>query len=746
MLARVVLAALLALPLLVLTGGPAASPAVAAPADDDAGRPVRVDVARIDPATVAPGGTISLTFTMTNTGEESLSGLTVRLQRGEALRSRADLLDADADPDPATAVAAAFLPIAGTLDPGVPRQFTYTTTTADLQLGEDGVYPVLLNLNGADPDGEQRRIGQVTSFVVQLSGPPAGTTAVGWLWPLVEPTHRDAAGRFLDDDLAAAVATGGRLDRALAAVERIPETSPGGGRPVAGVTLAVDPALVEALAVMAEGPYDLAGTASPGTGTEAAAAFLDRLRAAAAVHPVVALPYGDADVDALTTAGLPAVAARALPGSGTAAAVPALAEDAGPPVDQQGAGARIVGDLLGATPTADLLWAAGGTLHGQTLGLLREGGISTVVVSSGALADGAEAVGLGRAGAAATTALADGSTGLVADDELSGLATGADQVEGGVPVATQRYVAELALLTRQAGGDPAAPRSLLVAPGRGIDPDPDGLAAMIAATGQVPGARTAGLDELVTGPRAEAGGLTPPSGGGLDPGVLADLQTALAVRDDVAGAVLGDPAAALAPYDAAAARTAAVGYRDDPDRARQEAAGLRDALDEVLDDVTLLSPADGTYSLASSNAPLVLTVQNDLPFAVQVRLQVRTRSGVGLSVGDVGVQQLAPGERTTLQVPTEVGQSGRFTVTARLTTPDGAPLGSPVELQVTSTAYGVISLTITIGAAVLLGLLFLRRLVVFLLRRRAGGDRGDDDLGGAPEGAAVALPPTRSPV
>jgi hypothetical protein len=317
-----------------------------------------------------------------------------------------------------------------------------------------------------------------------------------------------------------------------------------------------------------------------------------------------------------------------------------------------------------------------------------------------------------------------------------------------VPVAGQRYVAELVLLTRQPGGDPLAPRTLLVAPPRQVDADPDGLAAMITSTTQVPGARTAGLEELLSGPVADTGGLVPPSDPAvLDPDVLTDLQAAVAVRDDLAGAVIGDPDLALAPYDAAAARATSVAWRGDPVRARLAAADLERTLDEVLDEVTLLSPADGTYSLASSDAPLVLTVRNDLPFAVQVLLQVRTRSGVGLSVGDIGRQVLAPGTRTVLQVPTEVRQSGRFSVTARLTTPGGGALGDTVELQVTSTAYGAISLAITIGAAVLLGLLFLRRLVRFLLRRRSGAGRdGDDEPTAAPEGAAVPLPPARSPV
>ncbi|MBN1095442.1 hypothetical protein JKP76_04990 [Blastococcus sp. TML/C7B] len=122
--------------------------------------------------------------------------------------------------------------------------------------------------------------------------------------------------------------------------------------------------------------------------------------------------------------------------------------------------------------------------------------------------------------------------------------------------------------------------------------------------------------------------------------------------------------------------------------------------------------------------------------------EVRARGNRALSIGDIGVRVLAPGERAVLQVPTSVGQSGGFAVTATLTTPGGAPLGERVQLQVRSTAYGPISLIITIGAAALLGLLFLRRLVVFVLRRRAraaGAEAGGPPLG--PDGI-----PTRSPV
>ena len=95
-------------------------------------------------------------------------------------------------------------------------------------------------------------------------------------------------------------------------------------------------------------------------------------------------------------------------------------------------------------------------------------------------------------------------------------------------------------------------------------------------------------------------------------------------------------------------------------------------------------------------------------------------------------------------MPTEVRQSGGFAVTAQLTTPDGGPLGDESQLQVKSTAYGSISLIITIGAAALLGLLFLRRLVHFVLRRRRAARERRPGAGG-PEGAAVPLPPEPEP-
>ncbi|MCF6737559.1 DUF6049 family protein, partial [Blastococcus sp. KM273129] len=720
----------------------AAAPAPSAPdgATTSADRPVRVDVARFEPRTVTPGALITVTGTLTNTGPDPITGLTARLQRGDVLTGRPDLADAVSDPDTATTVQPGFAPLPGVLAPGGSVEFSYALDSAELRLDQDGVYPVLFNVNGTVDGDQERRVGELATFLVQQPVVPSSRTTVAWLWPLSEPSHRDAAGGFVDDGLVEAVREGGRLDRALAVVERLPAGQPGAepdAPPAAPlpVTLAVDPALVEELARMADGPYAVAGVAGAGTGTEAARAYLDRLRAVVATRPVVALPYGDVDADGLHAAGLPAVVTRSLPGTpeGTAHDPPGpppvtgdpAVDGATPPPEPAaptgtGAGAEIIADVLDVTPITDLAWSPDGSYDAATLDTLRAGGIDRVVLGSGALTDGDSAVGLDGSDAVArsTVAVDEGVLDvLVADPTLSAVVGTAEVVQGGPRIAEQRYLAELAALTLQA--PPGTEQTVLVAPPRDVDAELEGAGAMIADTAGLPWLQPGSVTGLGAAPAADAGSLAdadPETA--LDPAGLAVLGEAVAAREELAEAIPVDADLALQPYDAGIARAASVLRRDDPEEFAAAAADARATLERLQERVTVVAPADGTYSLASSDAPLVLTVDNPLPFPVDVRLQVDPPANGGLAVGDIGVQTLAPEQRTTLQVPTELRRSGGFTVSAQVTTPSGAPLGDRVEMQVKSTAYGPISLSITIGAASLLALLFLRRLVHFLIRRR----------------------------
>jgi hypothetical protein len=330
---------------------------------------------------------------------------------------------------------------------------------------------------------------------------------------------------------------------------------------------------------------------------------------------------------------------------------------------------------------------------------------------------------------------------LVADSTLAQVVGSAEETPGGARLAEQRYLAELAVLTLQAPA--GTEQTVLVAPPRDVQAGPEGAGAMMADTAELPWLRPGSLADLAAAPAVPVGEAVDPADGlRLDPAGMADVAAAVAARDDLATAVLGDPDTTLAGFDDATARTVSASWWGEPEGFRATATALRGAMERLRGRVTLVAPAEGTYSLASSDANLVLTVQNDLPFAVEVLLRVQTRGN--LSVADMGAQPLEPGQRATLQVPTEVRQSGGFAVAAELTTPGGGLLGKPVQMQVNSTAYGSISLLITFGAASLLGLLFLRRLVRFVLRRRRAVPL--DVLPAGPEGAAPSAPPTRSPV
>ncbi len=304
----------------------------------------------------------------------------------------------------------AFQELPGELEPGGELDFDYTIPAAALQLSADGVYPVLLNVNGT-VDGEQRRVGELSTFVVQQSVLPAVRTTVAWLWPLTERTHRNASGGFVDDVLTEVVSEGGRLDRALAVIERLPGASGAeGAAPPLSVTLAIDPALVEELTVMAAGPYDVGGADDAGTGTDVAVEFLDRLRAVAATHPVLALPYGDVDADALDAASLSSVLVRSLPGTPSATPDDGSAEEdapATPTTPEQdgtgaaddgstgtGVGARILVDALGVEPLTDVAWPAGGVARAATLTTLQANGMDRVVLATDGLSGGARAAGL----------------------------------------------------------------------------------------------------------------------------------------------------------------------------------------------------------------------------------------------------------------------------------------------------------------------------------------------------------------
>ena len=132
-----------------------------------------------------------------------------------------------------------------------------------------------------------------------------------------------------------------------------------------------------------------------------------------------------------------------------------------------------------------------------------------------------------------------------------------------------------------------------------------------------------------------------------------------------------------------------------------------------------ISSAGNSYTLASSTSPLVLTVQNSLPYNVPVRVRITGGERVGLTVTDPGVQVIPAGRSLQVKIPAEVTRSGQFQVGAQLLAPDGTAWSDPVQLSVESSAYGAVTVIIIIVAGGVLLVMVILRITQRLRNRRA---------------------------
>jgi hypothetical protein len=160
-------------------------------------------------------------------------------------------------------------------------------------------------------------------------------------------------------------------------------------------------------------------------------------------------------------------------------------------------------------------------------------------------------------------------------------------------------------------------------------------------------------------------------------------------------------------------RAQSAGWATSPTAAARAAQQLNDLVSAWQSAVYVAKPANGSYTLASANSPLFVTVVNTLNVPVKVKVTLTTADGViGFHADDIGTQQVpANGQHAVLRVPVHVQRSGRFTIAVGVTTPSGVALGEPVVLNIRSTALGGVGVIITAVAAAVLFVALLVRLV-----------------------------------
>jgi len=752
--------------LAALFGSSAASLAVAPAATGEPGSAsfLSVQIDSVTPDTVTTGSTpmLTVTGTIANTGDRAVRDIVARLERAPAVSSSAQLRSELTGDTSQYQPVAEFITVATQLDRGQRAGFTlnYPLRSADqpaLGIDGPGVYPLLVNVNGTPDYGAAARLDDAR-FLLPVLGVPTATPAaadvpesvippdttrpvpVTMLWPLADQP-RLAPGvpggtspvRLMDDSLATSLGTGGRLDTLLGAAEfaTSPPVDPNGdvGR---ALCLAIDPDLLVTVNAMTSGytvsdSADGLGTAShPGTGQAAASAWLDRLRALAGRMCVIATPYAQTDLDALARDGDPALSNFAIAGSAD------LVEQLlGVPITR---GVTVIGDEPLNQRVADLLDAHGPTVAlaaaeptaaesesgpaGPDLAVRRLSG--TVVTTPFDPSVGAALAGLGNAPREPSYLDPELAVPLSHD---SPIARRQDAVSAMVwraltPAAEPREELLIPPMTWSLRAEDAqAVLSTLatsIQSGLAVPRPLSTVIATAAADPTVPQPASASandnnrgaFDDAVVGTiNAQIGRLW-----GLTSALTTNQQTGLTglaytapLREDMLRAL-----SQAAPVDTrnaqALARLAIVGR----------------TIDDLFGAVTIVNPG-GSYTLATEHSPLPLALRNDLAVPIRVRLDVAAPPG--MTVTDIGDQELPPGY-LPIRVPIEVHFTQRVAVDVALRTPDGLPLGEPVRLSVHSNAYGKVLFFITVSAGAVLALLTGRRL---WHRFRGQPDRADLD-------------------
>lgn len=721
--ALVLAAGLLALPLLGTTPsyadptpGPGSGGATASTGPTDEEAPLRIHVLRLLPRAPSPGQAFEVSGTVTNVGSQPTTGVTVQLRIGDRIFTRSGLHDADRDRPP-TSWRASTDPAKPDLAPGQTTTFDLRTLVDRLALGEAGVYPLDVEATARYGSAGRTRLGIAPTFLPWMGGHHIAPTRVAVLWPLVDEPHRGPSDQLLDDDLATALSSQGRLGRQLAAGSAArqgacdPVAQPPKGsvvRPVpaalasrceaAPVTFAVDPDLLQTARTMTT-PYTVSsgnGPARPGVGTAAAKAWLADLATATAGAPVLALPFADPDVAALS---------RNLPGRYDLSLARAL-------------GTQVVTDAQGRTPLASVVWPPAGPVPPTAVdALVTQGGPGplTLVLDPSAFAAPLEDVGATPdAHVPLPPPITGQASALVPDLDLSNLVAGRSAADSGPRLAEQRWIAETAIIATER---PSRSRTLLVAPDRRGDVVPAAAAPSLQDIGRLPWLCPVSVADAATGretcPTTPSGAASPPrargdlvldGAGQLSPaflaGVGASRDHAIQFTDQVLDP--SDPGATqtTARLRRAVARAESSAWRTDARGGRQSAERLQRAVDGLENGLTVRG---APLLLTSAKGTLSVGVDNRLDVPVTCAVAFDLVPGASLSSYRTPVQTIPAHHSAQLSVQATARTSGRFPVTAHLVGRDGRPFGDPARFVVRSTQYGRLALAVTgVGAGVLL--------------------------------------------
>ncbi len=666
------------------------------------------------PVPIGPTQKLKITVRITNPTIATVDHLQLLVNRGDPITSEAGVAAAIATPPPADDLNLAAVKVPGALTPQGQRLFVLTlvagynpTTGLCLACAGNGIYPVEVSLRSSAGASLSRAHTLVPAFATAPK-----PVRVSWVWPLIDRPHRTTSDSVFEDDaLAASVAAGGRLDRALRVAELVKNQ--------VHLTLVVDPELIDALSVMAD-KYTVgtSTTQTDGTGGTAAAAWLKRLRAVASYDDVSLTGYADPDVDALVRAGVEYSTALAPQVSSHVAAV------------------------LGAHLSSNLAWPPGENLTSGGLDAVVASGATSVLLSDSAL-PGAS----GRSSTPDAVSSLPSATGTDNALVLSSALQPAVLAATGPSATTGDARQIAALLAVRAVAKPSVPHFAVLAPTRYVNPQPAMTAATMLAIADATWAQDISVSSaLATVTPVDRGALVPAGTSDEVPGK--QIATMITTRNQVAAfrdCLTNQTAPTLlGGFAGGLARATSAWWRVKPGTGQKFTNSLLSQIVALESKVSIQAPPGAHYTLASSDAPLEVTVRNDLSVPVRVTVRITALDGVqGFRAKQVPVQTIAAGAQQQIKVKTHVDRSGHFRIRISLLTPHNVALRRSRTITVNSTALGAVALWIT---GIALGVLVLA-LAVRVGRRIAR--RGQPKPGRPASGPTSARPtepkPTSAP-
>jgi hypothetical protein len=679
----------------------------------------------VEPDVARPGEPVTLRGRIANDGDRVRRLTTLSLEAAWApLRSRAEVASwVDGTDDRMTELVLGDDAVGPVVAPGATIPFAVTVPEDVLAPVQDGAAALAVELRAEDADADPATAEDVEPAVLRsvlavADGTVVEPLGIAWVVPLTLPPEPALASPDPQVRRAAWYAVTGPGSPARDWVA---------GLTVPDVTWMVDPALLSPGPGPAElrgpddGPVQPTPDAAPAPvpapaperdpaptdevdgGTtpvseqqlEAAVVELRGSLARAEDEQLWWLPAGDPDVAALLQTGA-AGRPDAAPGA-VSDLLRTLPTDAPAQVRRLTARGRedVVWPALGAPSAQDVaavdeLWASRtGTPDGAAAVLLPR---ESITGSSGAPVDHA----------AAPLGTPDGVAALAVDSRASALLAGAEEAARlrGAGAVAQHLLADTLTAYLE---DPAAPRSLLLAPPRGTAVPEEVLAAMSDGLGAAPWldpvpASTL-LDEARTDvPSHELTGVPPdPAELGEGAAVLLPEPSPLVpdrVRNldrlavDLAGLsqVLEDDRAPRS-WEPVLRSLWSTRWRSEPEGWEAIWSGLRTATRDVRAQVHI-NPS--TINFLSDQGIITVTVVNDLPVGVeQLQVELVPDNALLQVIEQPDLVSVGAQTRATLSFTARALSRGETTIAAYLTAPNGSTLGDDAEVTVRVQPTGV---------------------------------------------------------